>query len=315
MPISRRQGRRAFRGTVILMVLVVLALAIFFLDRMGALLNRTYTVVAVSTQAVGVSAGSPVWVAGVPAGTVRRVRLLPPGDTLARVALDLELKRGIALQVRRDSHLRFATVRTVGETVIELMPGSARAPQLAENDTLPPIPPPARLADVSARARAVRLQLDSLMLDAAALRKDFALRGREMSAASRQFAQARRELADLQQGYRGGSLAHLMSLQAPDGPLAGVNRRMADVRRVMARSSASRAAFLKESAPDRQQLQGHLRGLQAEISALRRLTSQPVGTLGRMQSDSAFEKALAGTRARLDSLVSESKKHPWRYIF
>ncbi len=315
MPIPRRQGRRAFRGTIIAAILAALALAIFFLDRMGALLNRTYTVVAVSPQAVGVTTGSPVYVAGVPAGTVRRIRLLPPVDTLDRVALDLELKRGVASQVRRDSQVRFGTVRLVGETVVEIMPGSARAPQLAEHDTLPPIPPRPRFADVSARARAVRLELDSLMTDASGLRKNLARRQQELRAASREFGLARHELADLQQGFHGGSLARLMKLQGPNGPLSGMGKGMGDVRRAMARSSAQRAAFQRELAPGRRDLQEHMKELQAQLAALRKLTSQPVGTVGRAQRDSAIEKALAGTRARLDSLITESRKKPWRYIF
>jgi len=315
MPTPRRQGRRAFRGIVIMAVLAALALAIFFLDRMSALFNRTYTVVAVASQAPDVRAGTPVWVAGVPAGTVRRVKLLPPRDTAARVALDLELMRAVAPQVRRDSHARFGHSRMVGQTVVEVMPGTARARQLVEHDTLPPIPPRPSAPDVSARARAVRLALDSVMADATGLRQKLARRAPALRAAAREVARARRDLSELQRAYRGGSLAQLMSIQRPNGPLAGMGQQLAGVRRVMAESAPRRAVFQRRLAPERQELQTHMRALQADLAELRRLTSRSVGSLGRMQGDSAVERALAGARASLDSLVIESKKHPLRYVF
>ena len=94
-----------------------------------------------------------------------------------------------------------------------------------------------------------------------------------------------------------------------------MGQQLAGVRQVMAESARRRAVFQRRLAPDRQELQTQIRALQAELAELRRLTSQPVGTLGRMQGDSAVERALAGARASLDSLLTESRKHPLRYVF
>src|SRR5512146_3040761 len=130
MPAMRRQGQRELRGTIIVVVLVALALAIFFLDRVASFFHRTYTVVAVFPTAPGIRSGSMVWVAGVPAGTIREIALLPPGREEGRVALDLELGKSVANQLRRDTHVRFTSSRLVGEKVVELLPGSAGAPKL-----------------------------------------------------------------------------------------------------------------------------------------------------------------------------------------
>src|SRR5512146_1326604 len=209
MPAMRRQGQRELRGTIIVVVLVALALAIFFLDRVASFFHRTYTVVAVFPTAPGVRSGSLVWVAGVPSGTIREIALLPPGDTLARVALDLELSQSVAAQVRRDTRVRFSSARLVGERVAELLPGSAGAPRLLEGDTLR-VGPDVQAEKVRASAAAARLALDSLMTDAAALRTRFSKRMSQASALSREAAAAQAEFARLQAGTQGGSLGRLM---------------------------------------------------------------------------------------------------------
>ena len=135
MPSPHRQGRRAITGTIIIVMLVVLGLGTFFLDRVLPLLRRTYTVVAVFPTAPVVRSGTPVWVAGVPAGSIRQIALLPPRDTLERVALDLQLTRSVAEQLRRDSQVRFTSRQMIGEKVVEVLPGSPTSPQLSDGDT------------------------------------------------------------------------------------------------------------------------------------------------------------------------------------
>ena len=179
MPSPHRQGRRALAGTIIIVVLTTLALATFFLDQVLPLFRRTVTVVAVFPNAPGVRSGTPVWVAGVPAGTIRQIELLPPRDTLERVALDLEVSRSVAEQLRRDSRVRFTSLQMIGEKVVEVLPGSATSPQLADGDTLRVRISSTDMAQISASAAQARLALDSLMSDAVVLRKQFARRQRD----------------------------------------------------------------------------------------------------------------------------------------
>ncbi len=314
MPATRRQGRRELRGTVIILVLATIAAGIFFLDRLGALFHRTYTVVAVFPSAPGLRSGNPVWVAGIQSGTIRRIQLLPPGQGTARVAVDLELKRSVAVQVRRDTRVRCASVRLIGEKVVELLPGTPGAPRLADGDTLQGAVPPA--ADsVMIKARAARLALDSLMTEARPLRKHLAERMTRMRALSRQTALARAELAELQAGLDNGSLRHLMRLQARGGPLDRLQRRTAEVQRLLGRTRTNLSDARRRLAPGQQSLMTHARQLQAELHELQRLMSQPVGTVGRMQKDSALQKAMAGARSQLDSLLVDARKHPWRFVF
>ena len=295
-------------------MLLVLALGIFFLDRVLPLFHRRYTVVAVFPTAPGLRTGSPVWVAGVQVGTIRRIALLPPRDTLERVALDLQLRRSVAEQLRRDSQVRFTALQMIGEKVVELLPGSPASPELGEGDTLRvgPAPNPAHLMG---QARALRLALDSLRIDAAGLRRAFAIRRQDLARAMREAGLARRELAELQAGMRAGSLAKLVAIQRHDGPMSRVRKRGAEIQRLFADAQRRAGRERQAIAPAQRSLMVHARALQAELATLRALTTQPVGTLGRMQRDSALQRAMERARVQLDSLVTESRKHPLRYVF
>ncbi len=295
-------------------VLTAAALVIFFLDRVIPLFHRTYTVVAVFPTAPGLRTGSPVWVAGVEAGTIRQIQLLPPGDTLARVALDLQLRHSLAEQLRRDSRVRLSSIQMVGEKVVELLPGSPGTPELRDGDTLHVGTTPDAAA-VMDRATEVRLALDSLRSDAAGLRARFALRQHELARAMREAGRARQELAALQAGMRDGSLTRLMAIQSPNGPLSRLQARTAAIQRLIAGAQTRAGRARREAGPAQMRLMDHVQELQHSLAALRALTEQPVGTLGRMQRDSTLERAMARARAQLDSLVTESRKKPWRFVF
>ncbi len=314
MPSPHRQGRRALAGTLIIGGLIATALVVFFLDQVIPLFRRTYTVVAVFPTAPGLRTDSPVWVAGVEVGTIKDIQLLPPGDTLERVALDLQLRHSVADQLRRDSPVRLTSVQLIGEKVVELLPGSPGSPELHDGDTVH-VRPSADAAAVMSRASELRLALDSLRGDAAGLRRQFARRQRELAAARREAGLAQQELAELQAGFRGGSLARLMAIQAPGGPLSRVQARAAEIQRLFAATQKRAGRARQEAGPAQQRLMGHVRELQTELAALRALTQQPVGTLGRLQRDSALQQAMTRSRAELDSLMAEARKKPWRFVF
>jgi phospholipid/cholesterol/gamma-HCH transport system substrate-binding protein len=314
MPSPRRQGRRTLVGALNIVGLIALASAIFFLDRIETFFRRTYTVVAVFPEAPGLRPGSPVWVAGVPVGTIRDIALLPPGDTAARVALDMELDRSVASQIRKDSRIHFASSRMIGEQVVELIPGSARSPVLQDGDTIR-VGRVVAPEELVASVKEVRLSLDSLMLESRGLRRQAATRQPQVRRVLREAALARQELAEVRRSLAGGGLSKLMSLQAAGGPLDRVQRRAAEVQRLVGRSHQRAAQLQRESAPQQRTLTASTRQLQADIAALRALMAQPAGTLARVRGDSALQQALLGTSARLDSLIAESRRNPLRFIF
>lgn len=47
---------------------------------------------------------------------------------------------------------------------------------------------------------------------------------------------------------------------------------------------------------------------------LRARMNEPAGTFARVRADSALPSAARAARAQLDSLLSDAKKHPLRYV-
>src|SRR5690606_6825131 len=92
-PVStyRRQDRRAVAGTLIVLGLAALGLAIFYLDVTQRALRSTCSVHVLLPDAQGIRPGTPVTVAGIDAGRVTRIALAPVNsDSLAKAVLTLE---------------------------------------------------------------------------------------------------------------------------------------------------------------------------------------------------------------------------------
>jgi len=54
--------------------------------------------------------------------------------------------------------------------------------------------------------------------------------------------------------------------------------------------------------------------IRSELAEVQRLASSPDGTIGRFRSDSAIVSGLHRNMLLLDSLFTDMKKHPFRYI-
>ena len=54
--------------------------------------------------------------------------------------------------------------------------------------------------------------------------------------------------------------------------------------------------------------------IRSELAEVQRLASSPDGTIGRFRSDSAIVRGLHRNMLLLDSLFTDMKKHPFRYI-
>jgi len=56
------------------------------------------------------------------------------------------------------------------------------------------------------------------------------------------------------------------------------------------------------------------KGVLAEVDTLSSLLSDPLGSIAAAHSDSLLSRQLARTRSLLDSLITDAKSHPLRYI-
>ncbi|MBX6362607.1 MAG: MCE family protein [Gemmatimonadetes bacterium] len=311
----RRQGRRAFYGVVIMLVLLLLALAIFFLDTLRQRLRPSYSLLAVFAQAPGLREGDDVWVAGVRAGTITRIELLPPRDSNARIAMRLRLERRIQDQVRRDSQARLVTAHQLGTNVLDILPGSPSARVLRDGDTIYVRPGPSR-QEVAARAHLLLSRMDSLRASVALLGERAGPRLAQYARLRAQASAAHAELVALTADWRTGPMSRLLGTLAPDGAFDRLGRATGALAEQIGAAQDRFDRFTRRVDPARAQLEGDVAELQRRLRHLQALIRQGNGgTLPRLRSDSALTRAIHGVQLQLDSLVAEAKKNPPRFVF
>lgn len=126
-------------GLVLMLALVILGFGIFFIGNIGDVFGTRYRLVTLMESAAGLVRGAPVQVAGQNVGQVDRVEFILPeerresGET---VAVWLGVNVSIRDQIRADSRARVRTQGLLGDRLIDIEPGSADSPVLADGDTL-----------------------------------------------------------------------------------------------------------------------------------------------------------------------------------
>lgn len=309
-----RQRRRVLQGGLLIAGLVGLAALIFFLDDLVSAFDRTYTIVAVVPDAPGLAPGSPVWVGGREVGEVTTVGFLPAdADTLDRIWVTLKLPRRLQPQIRADSRVRLTSAALIGQRVVDIVPGTGAARELAPGDTL-------RLRleltarQVTRQAAAVRAQIDTLLARAGVLAPAARARMEEAERAAiamdGALAEARRLSGDLRVN-RGPALLsdpaftaslqavrqHAVELSAEVDRLGAGGAGMGDVEAALARLLA-RADTLG-----------------ARLDAAAAILRRPDGFASRLQQDSALIHATHAARAALDSLMADVRREPLRFVF
>lgn len=124
-------------GSVLLIGLAILAVAIIRLGAATSLFSSRYPLTAFLANANGLRVGGSVMVAGKLAGTVRSIEFLPVDpDTTRNLRLILELDESVRDQVRGDSRAKLRTVGLLGDKVIDINPGTLEHQVLAAGDTI-----------------------------------------------------------------------------------------------------------------------------------------------------------------------------------
>jgi hypothetical protein len=311
---TRRQRHRTLFGLGIIGGLIGAALLVFFLGDILSAFQRRYVIVALVPDAPGIVQGTPVWVSGREVGAVRRVAILPSSaDSLGRIAVTVDLPRSVQSQVRGDSRVRVTSVSLISEAVIDIVPGTAASPQLAEGDTLRTEPRLTR-QQLMAHAERLRQEMQPILDDA----RDLApLAAARLEQAQRAFdgmddamAEMRRLQADMQAN------PGLALLREP------AFQRSLDEARSHAAGLPATFATLQQrlgAAGDVGEAVGRLRTradtLVAELELAAALLDESAGTLGRLQNDLALQRAIGAARASLDSLMAEVRRNPLRFVF
>ncbi len=127
---ARRSARQNFR---IGLLAIALSLAALYLAFAGLPFRGGYEVSGIFRSASQIHANSPVRIAGVSVGKVTKVQRGPAGT--AKVTMRIDAK---GRPIHRDAILKIRPrLFLEGNFFVDIRPGSASAPELAEGDTVP----------------------------------------------------------------------------------------------------------------------------------------------------------------------------------
>ncbi|MCW3040309.1 MAG: hypothetical protein JWM31_2214, partial [Solirubrobacterales bacterium] len=136
---TARRVRRRDRGgvsafTVGLALIIVVSIGTYLGFTKNIPFTRGYQVKAVFSQANSIRANSPVRIAGVNVGTVKKVER-QPGTTAAIVTMEIQDK---GLPLHKDATMKIRPrIFLEGNFFVDVKPGTADSPTIGDNDTIP----------------------------------------------------------------------------------------------------------------------------------------------------------------------------------
>jgi phospholipid/cholesterol/gamma-HCH transport system substrate-binding protein len=130
----------AFRlGLFIIVALLILSGAVFWIGSKQFLFSSTYTLNAEFDNAAGLTDGAEVRIGGIPQGTIKRKDL--PATPEGKVRIVMSLKDATREVIRKDSVATIKSEGLVGDKFIEIAFGSSGSPKVQEGDTIRTEPP------------------------------------------------------------------------------------------------------------------------------------------------------------------------------
>ena len=306
----RQRNWTDLRGGIISAVVIVLVvLATVFFARVGALHGKKVTLYVLADDASGVLPGTEVWLAGKHAGSVKSIAFRPPTtDSLGRLVLTTEFLARDLPYVRRDSWAQIqAGGRLLGTPVVYVAIGSRGSPGLTDGDTISARLKP-RALDVVGQVAGVMPEVRGLMGEVSSLNRQIST---PVGTIGNFRTRGMGEMTDV-----AGTMSRIGGKMTSGRGTIGLAMR-GDLRERAARvmSAADSARLLMTSG---QGSIGRFRRDKTLMPTVNRITSEldslraMVGNFGG--GDTSLTLALAQRRALMDSLITDIKKHPFRYI-
>jgi len=316
---SRRlRWRNLALGVASAAVVLTVALLILVYGRVGTLRGKTFRIYVTTDAARGVIRGTEVWLDGQKVGLVKNVDFRAAStSTKERLVLSLEMLDVARSHVRADSRVDIRAGGTlIGNQVVYITSGTAKNAVIADGDTLQSRGQSDLESAVSKAAVAAR-EFPAVMVNVKVLAAQLqsaqgtigavmGLKGDVKFGAVR--ARTERVIGRL------SSSSGTISLALSDSALlrARVQAAMAradSIRQLLASDSHSLGRFRKDST-----LARDVADIRSELGRVRSLLNNPDGTIGRLRTDSALVRAVHRDFAAFDSLFTDLKKHPLRYI-
>lgn len=123
-------------GIMVAISLIVFAVAIFLISGQIGFITRKYTLHAFFPTAEGLRPGSEVDLAGIPAGTVKTIRISAYHDPKRSVEIELKIMRKYRDQIRADSIANQTTAGLLGDAFIDITRGDTNQPVIPDDGVI-----------------------------------------------------------------------------------------------------------------------------------------------------------------------------------
>jgi phospholipid/cholesterol/gamma-HCH transport system substrate-binding protein len=134
--VSAGRAKRAVRvGSIVLVAVVVLAVAVFLIGQENNLFSRKNRYFVDLKSVSGIKPGNPVELDGVSVGAVDRV-ILPRDPKKGFIQVWMKVDRQYGHRVRADSLVRIKTLGLLGDKFLELNSGSPEMPEIRDEGRL-----------------------------------------------------------------------------------------------------------------------------------------------------------------------------------
>ena len=284
-------------GILITVAVVVLVLGALWLARGG--LNRGYPLYTRFAWGQNLKQGQPVLLAGVTVGHVADVNLRRNGY------LDVMLDIDNQFTVPKGSTASVKPVGIFGDVAVAITPPiPIPAASYAEGDTLPPGPPAADIGEIMNRVDTIGQNVAALTL---ALRQQFIEAG-TLKEIHRAMASAATLSVQLQ-GVIAEQNRNMTATMTSFRDAAGHMSRMVDSAQIDAT-----LANLKQTSANAAKLSADLDSTNAQLGRLLALAQTGNGTLGKLLTDTLLYGDIRHSVASLDSLLTDFKANPRKYI-
>jgi phospholipid/cholesterol/gamma-HCH transport system substrate-binding protein len=313
---SRWQDLRI--GLILATVVIVGAVLILVFGRVGVMHGKKITVFATTDAARGVIRGTEVWLDGQKVGTVKGITFRPPSAPPSeRLVLVLEVLASAQPRIRQDTRIQIrGGMSLIGDQVVALTSGTAKARGIADGDTIhagEQTDLESMASDASLASRELPAIMANVKLLVAQLHTaEGTLGAFGVDRGGPQMERVRAKTSNLMNRLGGTRGTIGRGFEGSDALRAQAQQTIAradSIRALVTSNEHSLGRFRRDST-----LMREVGRIRDELRDIERRAESPMGTIGRMRSDSAIARNVHRDLVAFDSLFLDLKKHPLRYI-
>jgi ABC-type transporter Mla subunit MlaD len=304
-------------GTAVVAALILMSAATFKYARIGRLSGETIRYFVSFPAARNVMGGTEVLINGAKVGRVNSVKFAAVSvDTINRVVVELEVQKKFREQIRGNSVARLGTgAKVMGPTVVYLTAGTADAPVISANDTIPA----ASGGDIQTLTTSfgdVAKELPALMANVKVLTSSLSSARGTIGAFTTLDAPKRMEtlvgnasrLTERATAGK-GTIGLAMKRGELIARAKAASAQADSLRTLLSSERTSFGRFRKDST-----LLRTVADVRDELSIASALLNANAGTLGRFSQDSIIAVQMTEMSKQMTELFADIKRRPFRYI-